>query len=166
MEEVFMNATMDEASKAGEHECFQLCRPEEMPDPMEIYELTARRAYQLFRIRGCKPGKDREDWFKAESELLRPVRVEIEKRPAEIVVRADVGDFEEAELQASIEPWRLMIAGRKKEKSEFFYFDWQPPEQTFRAVSLPEEVVPEQAAAKLHSGTLELSLPRNRKRRP
>ena len=27
------------------------------------------RAYELFKKRGCKHGHDREDWFRAESEL-------------------------------------------------------------------------------------------------
>jgi HSP20 family protein len=160
-----MNATECEVRETSETERFHLCRPEEIGDPMRMHEAIGRRAYHLFQTRGCKPGHQREDWVKAESELLRPIAVEIEERPEEIVVRANVGDFEEAELQASVEPWRLMIAGRKKEKWEFFYFDWQPPDQIFRAVSLPQEVVPELAVATLHSGTLEISLRRKRMNR-
>lgn len=29
----------------------------------------ARRAYELFERRGCEPGRDWEDWFRAELEL-------------------------------------------------------------------------------------------------
>jgi hypothetical protein len=32
-------------------------------------EDIAHRAYELYTERGCEPGKDVEDWFKAEKEL-------------------------------------------------------------------------------------------------
>jgi hypothetical protein len=32
-------------------------------------EQIARRAYELYTQRGCKPGKDVEDWVRAEKEL-------------------------------------------------------------------------------------------------
>ncbi|MGA7590058.1 MAG: DUF2934 domain-containing protein, partial [Candidatus Sulfotelmatobacter sp.] len=35
----------------------------------------ARRAFELFEKRGSELGHDWEDWFQAESELLRPVSI-------------------------------------------------------------------------------------------
>jgi hypothetical protein len=32
-------------------------------------DLTARRAYERFQIRGGEHGRDQEDWFEAEREL-------------------------------------------------------------------------------------------------
>jgi Protein of unknown function (DUF2934) len=29
------------------------------------------RAYQLYKGRGCEPGKDKQDWFQAEHEILK-----------------------------------------------------------------------------------------------
>jgi hypothetical protein len=29
------------------------------------------RAYQLYEGRGCEPGKDQQDWFQAEHEILK-----------------------------------------------------------------------------------------------
>ncbi len=36
-------------------------------------EDIAHRAYQLYIARGCKPGKDIEDWVRAEKELTGEV---------------------------------------------------------------------------------------------
>jgi HSP20 family protein len=45
----------------------------------ELSRSVARRAYQFFEVRGGANGNDLDDWFRAESELLRPVAVEIKE---------------------------------------------------------------------------------------
>jgi hypothetical protein len=35
----------------------------------QVHPAIARRAYELFEMRGCEHGHDWEDWFRAESEL-------------------------------------------------------------------------------------------------
>ena len=121
---------------------FQLSRPEDIRPPMQVFEKVARLAYQRFLAGGWKPGNEREDWFKAESELLHAVPVEIEEQPEKIIIRAEVGGLDVSKLRAAVEPWRVMIAGKQTDKWEFFYFDWLPPLEVYSAVSLPEEVVP------------------------
>ncbi len=41
----------------------------------KIQDAIAHRAYELFEARGYQNGHDLEDWFRAESELLHPVKV-------------------------------------------------------------------------------------------
>ena len=43
----------------------------------QVYDTLARRAYELFESRGRQDGQDLEDWFRAESELLNQMPVEI-----------------------------------------------------------------------------------------
>ena len=164
-----MHATAVEMETAGRVDAipgnerathFQLSRPEDVRPPMQVFEKVARLAYQRFLAGGWKPGNDREDWFKAESELLHAVPVEIEEQPGKIIVRAEVAGLEVSKLRASVEPWRVMIAGKQADKWEFFYFDWLPAIEVYSAVSLPAEVVPELSTAKLLANTLEFSLPR------
>jgi HSP20 family molecular chaperone IbpA len=142
---------------------FKLCRPDELPEAEEVYAEIARRAYALFESRQYELGHDWEDWFRAESELLRPVPVEIKEKPDKISVRATVLGFDAAELKACVEPLRLIIFGKKRQVPErgekIFYVDWVPDE-IFQPVYLPAPVVPERATAKLHAGVLELTLPR------
>jgi hypothetical protein len=45
------------------------------PRPSEpSRELIARRAYELFELRGGDPGRDVEDWLQAEREFADPAR--------------------------------------------------------------------------------------------
>ena len=41
-----------------------------MPDPHPDEEATRKRAYELYVDRGMEDGRDLEDWFRAEEELL------------------------------------------------------------------------------------------------
>ena len=41
----------------------------------EVTKETAKKAFEFFQRRGGEFGKELEDWFKAESEILRPVPV-------------------------------------------------------------------------------------------
>ena len=43
-----------------------------MPDPMPSQDMIRSRAYELYENRGRKPGRDEEDWLRAEQEILNP----------------------------------------------------------------------------------------------
>jgi Protein of unknown function (DUF2934) len=42
-----------------------------------LIDSIAVRAYDLFERRGREHGRDWEDWFRAEAELLRPVEIKL-----------------------------------------------------------------------------------------
>ena len=87
--------------------------PESLRWQMQQVQLAiARRAYELFEARAQEHGHDWEDWFQAESELLRPVSVSMSETNEQISVRANVLGFEQDELSVGIEPRRLTILGR------------------------------------------------------
>jgi HSP20 family molecular chaperone IbpA len=125
----------------------------------------ARRAYELFENRGCEHGHDWEDWFRAESELLRPVPISMSETNERISVRVNVLGFEEKELRVAVEPARIMILGRKEftttqsEGGKMEYIDWYP-DQILRLIDLPVEVVPEGAVVELQGGLLQCELPK------
>src|SRR5579864_1551563 len=49
-------------------------QPETAAASLQKVQLAiAHRAFELFKMRGCEHGHDWQDWFRAESELLRPV---------------------------------------------------------------------------------------------
>ena len=74
----------------------------------------ARRAYELFEKRGGEHGHDWEDWFQAESELLRPVSVSMSESDDRISVRTNVLGFDGNELKVSVEPQRVTILGKRR----------------------------------------------------
>ena len=52
---------------------------EARPSSLELTEeLIRKRAYDLYEQRGREPGHDREDWFKAEAEIMgrKPIKLE------------------------------------------------------------------------------------------
>jgi Protein of unknown function (DUF2934) len=41
-----------------------------MPDPVRSEDLIRERAYELYENRGCEPGQDKQDWLRAEQEIV------------------------------------------------------------------------------------------------
>lgn len=130
----------------------------------------ARRAYELFATRGCEHGHDWEDWFQAESELLRPVSVSMSESDDRISVRVNVFGFEESELRVSIEPRCITILGQKKvsapesEGGKGEHIDWYP-DQILKLIDLAADVKPEGSGVELQAGVLKFELPRAAKRK-
>lgn len=128
----------------------------------------ARRAYELFETRGGDHGHDWEDWFRAESELLRPTSAVISESDDRISVRVNVLGFEEKELSVGVEPRRIAILGKKQvsvtesEGGKLEYIDWSP-DLIMAFVDLPADVSPEKPVIELHTGVLKLELAKSTK---
>ncbi len=93
--------------------------------------------------------------------MLRPTSVQIEDFAETVRIRADVAGFEADELRVSIEPLRIIIAGKKEQQppegNKLFYVDWYPDE-ILQVLQLPEDIDPALAKAKFRAGVLELEL--------
>ncbi len=128
----------------------------------EFSQSIARRAYEFFEARGRQIGHELEDWFRAESELMRSVPVEIKEAEDRITLRAEVPGFAAGEIKVSVEPQRLVISGKSEqtaeEKKEQTVFSEFRSNQFCRELSLPAEVDPAKATAVLKGGVLELAL--------
>src|SRR5262245_66578376 len=70
----------------------------------EFPQSVARRAYEYFEARGREFGHDLEDWFRAESELIRRVPVEVQEAGGQINGAAGVPGFTADEIKISVEP--------------------------------------------------------------
>lgn len=107
---------------------------------------------------------DLENWFRAESELLHPVFVNIAESDNSLEIKAEVPGFTDKELEIGVEPHRLTIAGKretkKEEKRGKTVYAESCSDQIFRAVDLPVEVEAEKATAILKHGVLEITLPK------
>jgi len=130
----------------------------------EVHEAIQVRAYELCEARGRTEGDDWKDWFRAEAEFLRPVVVHVTESDDAITVLAQVLGFSAGELQIAVEPYRVIVAGKKKAGPEFtgtktVYVDWSPDE-ILRIVPLPAEVIPTRAIAKTQAGLLEVNIPK------
>ena len=136
---------------------------EEFTTPMqEFFDLIARRPFELL---GSTPRfftRELENWFKPEAELFRPVNLKLYETEEALLARVEVPGFTEKELGVHVEPWRLVITGKKEFKEE----EKEPPvfkeklNQIYRAVKFPVEIRPNDVKASLKNGILELTMPK------
>jgi HSP20 family protein len=126
----------------------------------EFSQSVARRAYEFFETRGRELGHDLEDWFRAESELMRRTPVEIKEAENQITVRAEVPGFTANEIKVCVKPGWLVISGKSEktteEKEEKTVFSELRSNQFCRELTLPAEVDPARTTATLKDGVLEL----------
>jgi HSP20 family protein len=129
-----------------------------------IHDEIARRAFDLFQQDGLS-GRDLENWFNAEEQLVHPVHVNISETDTALHVQAEVPGFEPNDIEISLEPARLTISGKrevnqeKQEKGKVIYKELCSSE-ILRLIDLPAEVDPEKTKATLKNGVLELEMPK------
>ena len=139
-------------------------------DLKNLVKTIEQRAYDLFAGRGGQPGRELEDWFKAESELLHPVLCEVTEADDHLTVKAEVPGFSAKELKLSVEPDRLFIRGTKeatkKDEKENTVYTERRSEEMFRTLYLPAEIDPEKVTAELKDGVLNMMMPKVRVVKP
>ncbi len=137
-------------------------------DPIErmnsLYNLIARRAYEIFVDDGRLDGHDLDDWLQAEEEFLHPLHLEISDSPAALTVRAEVPGFKVTDLQINVEPRRVTITGtretKQESKTEETVYSETCSDQILRAFDLPAAVDPAKVKATLKDGILKLDMPK------
>jgi HSP20 family protein len=130
----------------------------------EITKDIAEKAFDFFRDRGGEWGREVEDWFKAESQILRPVPVEITEAGENVLVSAAVPGFKPEEIEVSVKGDTLIISGAteasdKKEDANTIIREWNS-NKFYRQLMLPSPVMEDKVTAKLANGMLELTLPK------
>ena len=130
----------------------------------DLYNSITRRAFEIFEGNGHTFGHDLEDWFKAESELLHPVHIDVSESGDSIIVRAEVPGFKADDLKLSAEGSRLTITGRretrKERKDERTVYKEECSDQILRVIDLPGDIDSGKAVATLKDGLLELKAPK------
>jgi HSP20 family protein len=130
----------------------------------QVHELIARRAFEIFESNGGSPGHDLEDWFRAESELLRPVPLNVIELNGEYVVRAEVPGFGGRDIKISVEPRCLAVSGKLQtneegENGRLIRSAWCA-NQIFRTLDLPSDVDTSTVSASVQDGILTVHLPK------
>ena len=130
----------------------------------DLSNSIARRAFEIFEGRGRADGYHLEDWFRAESELLHPVHLEIAESDDAVTVHAEVPGFSAKELDVGLEPCRLTISGKREtheeRRSKKTIYTEQCSSLIFRAINLPAEVDSSKVTATLKDGVLEIVMPK------
>ena len=124
----------------------------------------ATRAFDMFRSRGGEWGKELDDWFNAEREVLRPVPIEIKEKDNNFIVTAAVPGFKPEEIEVSVKDNRLVLSGEtkaseEKEEENVITREWKS-NRFLRQFTLPSNVDPNNIQANLKDGMLELTMPK------
>jgi len=134
----------------------------------DFFETIARRPFELLDWKPRFFGREIENLFRTELEQVRPVYLKLYETPEALVLRAEVPGFTEKELEINVEPWRVMLLGKKAieekefkgEKKEVPVYTEKVMNKIYRTITLPVEIKTEQAKAILRNGILELTLPK------
>ncbi len=130
----------------------------------KLTEQISRRAYEIFEENGKVFGRDLEDWFKAESEILPPLQLRIKEKEDSLTIEAETPGFSAKDLEVSLEPCRLTISGKKDTKEEQkkgqTTYQEQSTNELLRVIDLPSEIDSTRAIATLKNGLLEIKLPK------
>ncbi|HVB33982.1 MAG TPA: Hsp20 family protein [Patescibacteria group bacterium] len=130
----------------------------------DVFNLIAKRAFEMFERRGHVHGHDQEDWFLAESELLTPVKFHISESGEQLTARAEVPGFDRQEIKVSLEPHRLSVSGKSEpledHQSGKHGHSHRHTQLMFRVIDLPTEVDLSKARATLNDGVLVVVMPK------
>lgn len=143
----------------------RLASPEELlARADQTFQAIARRAFEIFEGNGRDHGHDADNWLTAESEVLHTTHVTLAESDGSLTVQAEVPGFSAQDLEVSVEPRRLTIAGKREstreEKSQRILYSERCADQILRVMDLPTEVDTAKAEATLKDGLLELTLPK------
>lgn len=128
----------------------------------EVHNSIARRAFEIFDRNGRWPGRELDDWLRAESELLHPMHLELTESDNNLTVRAEVPGFNAKELEINVEPRRLTITGKRETKEETkkgkTVFSELCANEMLRVVDLPAEVDISDVSANVKDGILNIKM--------
>lgn len=159
MESTAVKATQPAANKVAE-------TAEVFGQIDRIYDSIARRAFEIFLSNGNGFGRDVENWFRAESELLHPLHVEMTEQDGAVNVCAEVPGFEANNLEIKLEPNRVTISGKRETKEEHktgrTIYHEHCANEILRVVDLPAVVDALKAEANLKNGILEVRMPKGK----
>ena len=152
---------MEPAKKADAPVPVKLEKPMDLATRMrEVFDNISKRAFEIFEHNGRALGREWDDWFRAESEVLRPVFLNVQESDKEVTVKAEVPGFTSKDLQVSVEGTRLTITGKRETKEEKTdkktVYREHSSDQIMRIIDLPAAVDAEKATATLKNGMSDL----------
>lgn len=129
-----------------------------------IYDLIAKRAYEIFENDGHVPGRDLDHWFRAETELFHPVHVEVTDLDHALALHVETPGYRAEQLEVSVDPHHVSIIGKREmhersKKNTVIYAD-HCSDRIFRTVELPVEIDTSRTTATFRDGALELIMPK------
>jgi HSP20 family molecular chaperone IbpA len=127
----------------------------------ETNDVIEQRAYELYQERGGQHGADQDDWFAAETEILRSPHVTRSISSNQVSLAVQVPNFTADDLEVSLGHRRAVICGIHRSKGSSP--DGMPYRRTrvMQIIELPYDVDPKRTVANFRDGVLNVVLPRS-----
>jgi hypothetical protein len=120
-----------------------------------ISTAISKRAYEIYRSQGCRPGRDQENWCAAEREILQPLACGILKSKDNIIVEftcSALGEENVEKIEICVEPHRLILVVGKRRS------DSGEDINVYRVAPLKDEVDPNSAKLRQRGALLEIEI--------
>jgi HSP20 family molecular chaperone IbpA len=124
----------------------------------ETNSLIAERAFEIYQSRGGGHGADREDWFRAEQEILPDLEIDYDVSDSAVRFSAYPIRFGAKDLEVIVGHRRAVIFGIHPRPNRTAA--GSSDKRIMRIIELPFEVDPASARAILQNETLRVVLPR------
>ena len=140
-------------------------KPESLWDQLrKMEERITNRAHEIFRQNGSIFGRELDDWFKAEKELIWKPPVELKERDNLYEVHAAIPGMEPKDIKIDVTPEELLIRGetkteRKDERGSQVYYSEFQSGSLFRSIRFPKPVDPNRVRAEMKNGLLTVIAP-------
>jgi HSP20 family protein len=117
----------------------------------------ARRAQEIFQNHGSM-GRELDDWFTAENELVWKPAVELKEKDSHFELQAAVAGIDPKDVHVEVTPEELLIRGetrteRKEDKGHVYLSEFRSG-SLFRSVRFPKKVDPNKVRAEIKNGLL------------
>ena len=121
------------------------------------------RAHEIFQSKGSIFGRDLDDWFNAEKELVWKPAIELKERDGLYELQAAIAGIDPRDVRIEVTPEELLIRGettseKREEKGEVRYSEFQSG-SLFRSIRFPKRVDPNKVKADIKNGLLTITAP-------
>jgi len=126
-------------------------------------ERITNRAHEIFQSKGSIFGRDLDDWFNAEKELVWKPAIELKERDGLYELQAAIAGIDPRDVRIEVTPEELLIRGettseKREEKGEVRYSEFQSG-SLFRSIRFPKRVDPNKVKADIKNGLLTITAP-------
>jgi len=126
-------------------------------------ERITRRAHEIFEANGSIFGRELDDWFQAEKELVWKPAVELKEKDTHFELQAALAGMDPKEIRIEVTPEELLIRSdtkfeKREEKEELCYTEFQSG-FLFRSIRFPKRVDPNRVRAEYRNGLLSVTAP-------
>jgi HSP20 family molecular chaperone IbpA len=131
---------------------------EDLPRPVaaEIESLSDKirqRAYELWASRGGTEGRDLDDWFQAEKELMWRPATELSERDNEFQVAISIPHLEPRDIRIVALPRAILMTAEGRHGDDT---------KRIARIDLGTSIDPDRVTARLDRGTLQITAPKMR----